>query len=403
MRDSVPVGRFAGVRVGLHWSVLGIVALVSAGLGGYVLPADFPGRAPVAYAVSGIIAALLLVCSVLAHEIAHAVVARRNGVAVEGITLWLLGGMARLRGEARTAGADFRIAAVGPATSFALALVFGAGGWAAAQLGADELVSAVLGYLAVLNAVLAVFNLVPAAPLDGGRVLRAALWAWRGDRFRAAVWSAWAGRGFGFLLIAAGIAEVLARSPGGLWWVLLGLFVVNMASAEEQQARIGVALAGITVGDVMSGPVDTAPAEQTVEQFFREAAVAHRHSTLPVLDEHGRPRGLVTLHDLREVPVQARSGTPLHQVARPLAELPVAEPGEPLALVLPRMTEAGRGRVLVCAGGELRGIISPSDIARVLADHRLSTTLPAGADLSWEPDARPPPPDWWFPGQQRPR
>ncbi|MER7014458.1 site-2 protease family protein [Saccharopolyspora sp. NPDC000359] len=401
MRDSVPVGRFAGVRVGLHWSVLGIVVLVAAGLGGYVLPADFPGRAPVAYAVGGITAALLLVSSVLVHELAHAVVARRNDVAVEGITLWLLGGVARLRGEARTAGADFRIAVVGPAASLALALVFGAGAAATAQLGADELVPAVLGYLAVLNAVLAVFNLVPAAPLDGGRVLRAALWAWRGDRFRAAVWSAWAGRGFGFLLIVAGIAEALARSTAGLWWVLLGLFVVNLASAEERQARTGAALAGITAGDVMSSPVDTAPAEQTVEQFFRDAAVSHRHSTLAVLDGHGRPSGLVALHDLRQVPVQARLGTTLHQVARPLADVPVVEPGEPLALVLPQMSEAGRGRVLVCAGGELRGIISPSDVAPVLADHRLSTALPAGADLSWEPDTRPPPPDWWFPGQQR--
>ncbi|MER5388479.1 site-2 protease family protein [Saccharopolyspora sp. NPDC002686] len=401
MKETVPLGRYAGVRVGLHWSVIGILALVAVSLGGYVLPADLPGHPPLAYAVSGIAAAVLLVCSVLVHELAHSVVARRNDVAVEGITLWLLGGVARLRGEARTSGADFRIAAVGPAASLVLALVFGAGSWLAVELAADELIVAVLGYLAVLNAVLAVFNLIPAAPLDGGRILRAVLWAWRGDRFRAAVWSAWAGRGFGFLLIAAGVVEVLARSTAGLWWVLIGLFVVNMASAEERQARIGLALAGIEVGTVMSTPVETVAAAQPVEQFFHDSAVTHRHSTFPVLDERGQLSGLVALNDLRAVPVQDRSGTVLREVARPLAEVATAEPGEPLALVLSRMNEASRGRILVSEHGRLRGIVSPSDITRVLADHSLTATLPAGADLSWEPDTRPPPPNWWFPGQQR--
>ncbi|MGW3472075.1 site-2 protease family protein [Saccharopolyspora sp. NPDC000995] len=402
MRDTIPLGRFAGVRIGLHWSVVGIVALVAVGLGVYWLPVAFPGHAPLAYALAGIVSAVLLVCSVLLHELAHSVIARRNGVVVEGITLWLLGGVARLRGEARTAGADFRIAVVGPMSSAVLALVFGAGDWMAIRLGADELIVAVLGYLAVLNAVVAVFNLVPAAPLDGGRVLRSALWALSGDRFRAAVWSSWAGRGFGFLLIVAGLAEVLGRSTGGLWLVLMGLFIVNMASAEERQARIGVALAGISVGDVMSSPVETVEARQSVEGFFRDAVESHRHSTYPVFDEHGQLRGLVTLQHLRAVPVEARGGTTLGQVVCPVEKIAVAGPGEPLALVLPRMTQASRGRILVCSAGELRGIICPSDIARVLTDHSLTAALPAGADLTWEPDTRPPPPDWWFPGQQRP-
>ncbi|GAA4616948.1 site-2 protease family protein [Saccharopolyspora hordei] len=401
VKETVPVGRFAGVRIGLHWSVLGIVALVAVGLGGFVLPTEMPGRSPIAYAVCGTAAAVLLVCSVLVHELAHAVVARRNGVAVAGITLWLLGGVARLRGEARSAGADFRIAAVGPASSAALALVLGAGVVAAIRFGADELVVAVLSYLAVLNAVLAVFNLVPAAPLDGGRVLRAVLWAWRGDRFRAAVWSAWAGRGFGFLLITAGVVEVLMRSAAGVWWVLLGLFVVNTAAAEERQARTGLALAGVAVADVMSSPVETAAAEQSVAQSSRDPAASHRHPVLPVVDSRGQVRGAVTLDRLRAVPEHERATTAVIQVAEPLEEVTTAEPGESLALVLPRLSGAARGRVLVCAGGRLHGIVAPSDIARVLADHSLTASLPASADLSWEPDHRPPPPGWWYPGQHR--
>lgn len=307
MKDTIPLGRFAGVRIGLHWSVVGIVALVTVGLGAYWLPAAFPGHTTAAYVLGGIAAAVLLVCSLLGHELAHAVVARRNGVAVEGITLWLLGGIARLRGEARTAGADLRIAVIGPVASAVLAVVFGVADGAAIRLGANELIVAVVGYLAVLNAALAVFNLVPAAPLDGGRVLRAVLWAWRGDRFRAAVWAAWAGRGFGFLLIVAGIVEVLVRSVNGLWWVLLGLFIVNVACAEERQARIGVALAGVRVRDVMSSPVETAEAGQSAAALLDEAAVGRRHPVFPVVDEETRQlRGLVTLHHLRALPTEAR-------------------------------------------------------------------------------------------------
>jgi Zn-dependent protease len=398
MRETIRLGRFAGVRVGLHWSVLGIVVVLTAGLGAYWLPAALPGHAPVGYAISGLVAAALLVCSVLVHELAHSIVARRNGVGVEGITLWLLGGVARLRGEARTAGADFRIAVVGPLSSAGLALLFGAAAWTSANLGAGELITVVLGYSAALNVVLAVFNLVPAAPLDGGRVLRAVLWALSGDRFRAAMWSAWAGRGFGFLLIVAGIAEALGRSVGGLWLVLVGLFIVHAASAEERFARVGLSLAGIKVGDVMSSPVETMPANRTVEHFTREIVASQRHSAYPVLGADGELLGLVTVKDVRAVPMTARGTTRLHEVACAVERIAMAEEGEPLALVLSRVTGDGGGRILVWSGRELRGIIAPSDLARVLSDHGLTAVLPAGADLTWEPDSRPPPAGWWYPG-----
>ena len=151
------------------------------------LPAAYPGRSIVAYVIAAIIAALLFLVSLLAHELAHSLVARRNGIEVESIVLWLLGGVAQLRGEAKTPGADFRIAIVGPLTSLVLAIVFGLAAGGVAMLGSAGLPFGVLVYLAPTNAVLAVFNLIPAAPLDGGRVLRAALWQFRGDRHAAAV------------------------------------------------------------------------------------------------------------------------------------------------------------------------------------------------------------------------
>lgn len=403
MNETIRLGRIAGVRVGLHWSVVGIMVVLAAGLAGFQLPAALPGHSTIGYAAAGIVAAVLLVGSLLGHEVAHAIVARRNGVPVDGIVLWLLGGVARLRGEARDPGAEFRIAVVGPVASVFIAVVFGALAWLSSLLGAGALVVVVPGYLCLLNLVLAVFNLVPAAPLDGGRVLRAALWAWRGDRFKAAVWSAWAGRGLGVVLVIAGFAQLLAeQGPEGLWWILLGLFVMSVASAEERRARVGVALGDVRVRDVMSVPVETADGRMTVERFLRDVALDRGHSAFPLLDESGRFGGLVTLRRLRQVAGAERATTTLRKVASPAEEVPMADPDEALAVVLPRLDDSSEGRILVTRAGEPAGIISPSDISRVIAEHGLHVAPPGGGDSSAE-TAKAPPPHWWYPGQQRPR
>ena len=213
MRPSIPLGRIAGIQVGINASVFLIVVILVGGLTTGQLPAAFPDRSITAYVVAAIIAAVLFLASLLAHELAHSLVARRNGIEVESIVLWLLGGVAQLRGEARTPGADFRIAIVGPLTSLGLASGSVSPPAGLGLLGVTGLPTGVLAYLAATNAMLAVFNLIPAAPLDGGRVLRAALWRWRGERQAAAVNAARAGRILGFVLIAFGIAA----GRDGLW------------------------------------------------------------------------------------------------------------------------------------------------------------------------------------------
>jgi len=239
VRPSIPLGRIAGIKVGINLSVFLIVVILVSALTTGQLPAAFPDRSNTAYVIAAIIAAVLFLASLLAHELAHALVARRNGIEVESIVLWLLGGVAQLRGEAKTPGADFRIAIVGPLTSLGLAIGFGLSAGGLGLLGATGLPSGVLAYLAATNAMLAVFNLIPAAPLDGGRVLRAALWRWRGVRQTAAVNAARAGRVLGFVLIALGVLQVVTGSRlGGVWLALLGWFVVSAATAEERQARL---------------------------------------------------------------------------------------------------------------------------------------------------------------------
>lgn len=378
MRSTVRLGRIAGVDVGVHWSVLAIVVLLVAGLSAHFsqIAAGYPWGA---YLLAAVVAAALFVASLLAHEMAHAVVAQRNGVAVDGITLWLLGGVARLRGEAPTPGADFRISAVGPLASLLMAAVFGAAAWLGELAEMNTLTVAVPGYLAVINVVLAVFNTIPAAPLDGGRILRAAVWAWRGDRLTATLVAARAGRIFGFTLIALGILQALGGlGLGGLWWVLLGLFVVTMAGAEEQHARTSTALAGVRVRDVMTEHPETVDGNATITAFLHDVALLRRHSAFPLLDPAGRLQGLVTFNRIRAVPAEQRATTALRDIACPPDEIPQAHPDEPLTALLTRLTGCADGRALVFVDHDLVGIVSPSDISRAAALHGLGVPVSTG-------------------------
>jgi Zn-dependent protease len=233
MRHSISLGRVFGVPVGLHWSLLFVGALLAVGLTERFVASGTPisGAALVALGATAVFFG-----SVLAHELAHSVVAVRHGTPVEGITLWLLGGVARLGGTARSAAAELRIALAGPASSLALAALFGTAAYALAELGvAPGPVGSALAWLATINAVLAVFNLLPGAPLDGGRVLAAALWHRHGDRLRAEITAARVGGALGWGMVGFGVLQVLAGA--GFWFILLGWYLSAAARAEEEHAR----------------------------------------------------------------------------------------------------------------------------------------------------------------------
>ncbi|WP_019808368.1 site-2 protease family protein, partial [Saccharomonospora halophila] len=367
MKATVRLGTLAGIRVGVHWSVLGILIILVVALGVARWPLLVPGYPTAAYVAAAVVAALLFLGSLLAHELSHAVVARRHDVEVDDITLWLLGGVAKLRSDARTPRADLRIAAAGPLTSLLVAALFGLLAVLLVTVDAGVLIVGIAAYLAAINVVLAVFNLIPAAPLDGGRILRAALWAWKGDRARAAIWSARAGRGFGFGLTLLGAWRLLFTGSGdGLWWILIGLFIVTVARAEEQQAALGATLGEVRVGDVMSADPDTADGGLTVQDFLHGVALVRRHSAFPLVDAEGGLEGLVTLNRLRSVPAGARTETTLRAIACPPAEIPTSHPDEPLTELLTRMQGCADGRALVYDGGTLVGIVTPTDVSHAV-------------------------------------
>jgi Zn-dependent protease/CBS domain-containing protein len=378
MSDTIRLGRVLGFPLAVHWSVLVLLWLFTWSLAGNLLPEAAPGHRSGTYWLVGLAGATTLMASLLAHELAHALVARRCGVGVTGVTLWLFGGVATLKDEARSPGADLRIAVVGPATSIALALGFGLlAVLSDAVLGAD-LVLAVAWWLAVVNLLLGIFNLIPGAPLDGGRILRAYLWRRHGDRLRAAAGAARAGRAVAFALIGVGLLEIAAGAGvGGVWSIFLGWFLFMAARAEEDEVVRRQTLGDVRVADVMSRDPRGVARSCTIAEFVADHLLGDRHSAYPVLGPQGRVEGLVTLSQLRAVPADRRRDTTVGAVAIPLVSVPTAGPGDPLLEVLRRSTPLTGGRSLVFDSGRLVGIVTPTDVARLVEIKALAPTAHA--------------------------
>ncbi|ORV82592.1 zinc metalloprotease [Mycobacterium interjectum] len=383
MRDAIPLGRVAGFPVKVHWSVLVILWLFTWSLAS-TLPSTAKGYSPLAYWLAGAGGATVLLASLLAHELAHAIVARRAGVAVESVTLWLFGGVTALGGEAKTPKAAFRIAIAGPATSLALAATFGGLVAALHSVGAAPVVVGVASWLAVINLLLGLFNLLPGAPLDGGRVLRAYLWRRHGDMVRAGIGAAHAGRVLAFILIALGLAEFVAGGlVGGVWLAFIGWFIFAASREEETRITTQQLFAGVRVCDAMTARPHTAPGWITVEDFIQRYVLGDRHSAYPVADRNGAIVGLVTLGQLRDVAPGRRDTTTVAEIALPLDAVPTAGPQEPLTALLERMGPVGaRSRALVVDAGGVVGIVTPSDITRLMDIYRLAQPGPAWAGHS---------------------
>jgi Zn-dependent protease/CBS domain-containing protein len=381
VRESIPLGRVAGIPVSLDWTVLVILSLFAWSLA-ITLPKTAPGYPTAHYWLAGITGSVVLLASLLAHELSHAVVARRAGVEVSGVTLWLFGGVARLGDDPKTAAAEFRIAIAGPAVSLGLAVAFGAAAAIAHMAGLPAIVCAVATWLATVNLLLGVFNLLPGAPLDGGRVLAAYLWRRSGDATRAAISAARAGRTLASIMIVLGFVQVMAGGTiAGVWLALIGLFVHGAAREEERRLRSRQLLTGVSVGDAMTAGPRTAPAAITAEDFIQHYLLGGAHSAYPVVAPDGSVLGMITLTQLRKVSPDRRATTPLRDIAIPLRELAIAAPDEPLTSLLARLSTAPGHRVLVIMGGRVVGIVTATDIAKLLEARDLVFSSRPGA--SW--------------------
>jgi len=364
----VSLGRIFGVHVGLNWSLLVVAALIAWSLATSLLPSASPSNTSGAYWTAGVVSAFVFLASLLAHELAHSVVATGRGVRVEGITLWLFGGVSRFSSETNSPGTQALVTVVGPLTSLVLRVVFYLASVAFGGGAQPGLFSATLSWLGYINISLGVFNLVPAFPLDGGRLLQSLIWLRTGDRLRATRIAARIGMLFAYLLIAYGLATFIFAGSlvSGVWSVFLGWFLLSAARAEEAGGLIRQALAGVTVAQVMTPNPVQASDDISVEDALHGYILASRHSTFPTHDAAGRLSGLLTLTALKNVAPGARPTTLIKQIICPVDKVSSAGPADSISNLLAVSNGCSEGRSLVVDGGRLVGIVSPSDINRLL-------------------------------------
>lgn len=363
MGDSFELGRIAGIRIGVNWSWLVVFALITWTLASGVFPNHNPGLGDGTYLAMALAAALLFFVSLLLHELGHALVARREGMEIDGITLWLFGGVAKFRGMFPSAGAEFRIAVAGPIVSLALGVLFVLVAWGSALPDAVDAVAAWLGYI---NLLLLAFNLLPALPLDGGRVLRSALWQARRDFAWATRVAASTGRAFGYALIAIGIFQLIfASSFGGVWLAFIGWFLLEAAGGEARYLAVRQALGGLRVRDLMvRDPVSVHPG-QTLGEFMDEVVWSRRHTTYPVV-ENGRALGLLPFRSVATVPRQEWDARLVRETMVPRDRVPLFAGDDELIDALGELGESELSRGLVLDGDRLVGLLSITDIARAL-------------------------------------
>jgi Zn-dependent protease len=378
VKQSVRLGRVAGIELGAHWSVAVILVLIAELLAVTVLPTAHRHQPAALYWTAASVGAVMFLASLLAHELAHALVARHYGVPVRSITLWMLGGVAELDADPPSAAADLRIALAGPAASIAAGgLFFGAGAAISAVRGPGVAVAAAM-WLSVMNGILAVFNLLPGAPLDGGRVLRALLWRHYGNRDRAERGAARAGKVLGAVIFGLGIAELLAlRSFNGLWFALIGWFLITAAAAEEKAAAAKAALAGVRVADIMTPEPEIANGWETVAGFAGRVAARSRQDAFPVVGPDAGLIGVVLVSGLALIPAADRDRLRLEQIALPVPPAYRAAPDDAAAPLLTRRPLGGEVAAVVVADGLVVGLVTASDLQRAL---RWGTLANVGSD-----------------------
>jgi len=374
---SWEIGRALGIPIRVHGSWFLVFLLVTWTLATGYLPEGLPGLSPTRYWAMGGIAALLLFLSVLLHELGHSYVALRYHIPIERITLFIFGGVAHMRKEAPTPRAEFLIAVAGPVVSFVLgAVCLGCVAIAESILQPSDAQGLVMlgALLGTVNLQLGLFNLIPGFPLDGGRVLRAGLWAWGKDFYRATKQAAVVGLGFGALLSLLGLAVVVGALMGelpssmatnGSWVAFVGMFLFAAALASRRQAVLRHRLATIPVRDLMVRTVTSIPAQCSLDEAVTQYFQPYGYGGFPVLDD-GRLAGLITVADIQTIPAALWSWRQVGQVMRPLSPSLIVDLDAPVIQALERMAGDGWDRLVVMQAGQIAGLVTQSAIAHFL-------------------------------------
>ncbi|MFC1984425.1 site-2 protease family protein [Chloroflexota bacterium] len=368
MGNTFNLGKLFGIQFRLHYTWFIIFILVTVSLSWQLFPSSYPDWPLALHWAMGIVTSLLFFASILAHELAHSLVGRANNIPIKSITLFIFGGVAQMTREARSAGAELRMSAAGPACSLVIAGLF----YLIMVFTQDTImpVAAVTFQLAFINAALAAFNLIPGFPLDGGRVFRSILWQVTGNYRRSTRIAARVGQGTGYLFILGGILIIFLQPFGlswfsGLWLTLIGWFLRNAASASYRQVQWREALQRFTASQAMTSDCPEIPSNITVSQLAQGYILSNDHDCFLVADK-GEARGILTLHNLQSVSQLNWGKTQVKDIMTPVDKLKTACPDQDAMSILEQMDERNISHMPVVSEGRVIGLITHANLIRLL-------------------------------------
>lgn len=364
---SFRIGKLFGIDIEINYTWFIIFGLVTAALAFAYFPTVYPGLSVGVSVVMGIITSFLFFASVLLHELMHSVVAMRNGMHIQKITLFIFGGVSQLTDEPQTPGIEFRMAIAGPGTSFVLGIAFGVIALGFISINASPAFFGPFVWLGIINVLLAVFNLIPGFPLDGGRVLRSILWASFKNIERATRVASLFGQGFAYFLIVTGLVFIFSGLLDGLWLILVGWFLNNAAQGSYQQLILRESLKGVNVNQLMKKDVQAMPSQTKLKEAVSDYFLRSNKSTYPVVETPtGELVGIVRINDVQSIPQQEWEQREVKQVSKPLPAEKQVNPDEDAMGALLKMTQAKTDNLLVVDKKHLQGKVNRKDIMRLI-------------------------------------
>jgi len=366
MNKSIHIITIFGIPIEINYSWFIIFFLVTWTLAQNYFPLAIPHAPVFVYWIISIIAACLFFISLLAHELSHSIVAIKNKLPISGITLFVFGGVAHMTKEPETPGIEFKMAAAGPLCSFAISLLFFALTQLFYYLKFPIALVVTTDYLSFINLMVGIFNLIPGFPLDGGRILRAALWSLFGDIKKATQIASSFGKGFAYFLMGLGFFYLISGAVlSGIWFIFIGFFLRDAASASYQQVAFKKYLSGVKVRDIMTKNVVTVNGDLTLLSIVDDYFFKYRFTSIPVVTDDGEIKGIMTIHSVKDVPRERWADTNVSEAMIPLKSDLVVSPRTDILEALAQMAGNGIGRLLVTQDEKLIGIISQRDVIRL--------------------------------------
>jgi Zn-dependent protease/predicted transcriptional regulator len=363
---SLNIGRIIGIPVRIHYTLWFVLLLIAWSLAVGYMPQHYPGLGATTYWAIGIVSAIILFVSVFLHELSHSYIAKKNGLPITRITLFFFGGVSELSGEPKDPALEVRMAAAGPLTSFLIAIVLGASWFLTMSVNGPVPIIATLYYAAFLNGFLGAFNLIPAFPLDGGRVLRGSLWNRSKNLLSATANATRVSEAISLLMMAVGLFFIVfGNFINGLWIIFLGWFIRSGAETSLRQTRLTESLGGVKVGDIMTRDLLSVSPEVSVQQLVSDYFLVHPHGGYPVVS-NGKLVGVVTMSSVRSIPREKRDYEKVSEAMVPFERTVTVSPTTSAVEALRLMAKNGIGRLVVMDGDKIAGMVTRGDLMKMM-------------------------------------